>query len=88
MASKASPQLTDSAADVLHSFATSIRHPAWFSTGKGGHGALVLGPEHAGFCVREGWSRRRVREYVFEHARIEADALIAAGVHLEHGAQQ
>ena len=37
--------------------------------------------------IREGWSRRRVREYVFEHARIEADALMAAGVHLEHGAQ-
>src|SRR4051812_25122302 len=80
-------QLTDSAADVLRSFAASIRHPAWFSTGKGGHGALVLGPEHAGFCVAEGWSRQRVREYVCEQARIAPTELETAGVQLEQGAQ-
>ena len=80
-------QLTDSAADVLRSFAASIRHPAWFSTGKGGHGALVLGPEHAGFCVAEGWSRQRVRDYVCEQARIDPAELVAAGVQLEQGAQ-
>lgn len=80
-------QLTDSAADVLRSFATSIRDPAWFCTGKGGHGVLVLGPEHAGFCIAEGWSQSRVREYVYEHARIAADELVAAGTHLETGAQ-
>ena len=33
-----------SAEDVLRSFARSITHPTWFSTGKGGHGVLVLGP--------------------------------------------
>lgn len=80
-------QLTDSAADILRSFAASIRHPAWFSTGKGGHGALVLGPEHARFCAGQGWTRAQVREYVFEHARIAADELQAAGVRLEQGAQ-
>ena len=52
-------QLTDSAHDVLRSFATSIRHPTWFSTGKGGHGALLLGPEHAGFCIAEGMTQAR-----------------------------
>ena len=50
-------QLTDSAEDVLRSFGRSIGHPTWFSTGKGGHGALVLGPEHARFCVDAGLSR-------------------------------
>jgi hypothetical protein len=80
-------QLTDSAADVLRSFATSIRHPAWFSTGKGGHGALVLGPEHAGFCIAEGWSQARVREYVYEHARVSPEELLAAGTQIEHNAQ-
>src|SRR3954451_9601869 len=80
-------QLTDSAADVLRSFASSIRHPAWFCTGKGGHGALVLGPEHAGFCIREGWTQQAVRDYVYEHARIRADDLVAAGTQLESGAQ-
>ncbi len=80
-------QLTDSASDVLRSFATSIRHPTWFSTGKGGHGVLVLGPEHAGFCVRAGWSQADVREYVFEHARISATELVESGVHIEENAQ-
>jgi hypothetical protein len=80
-------QLTDSAADVLRSFAASIRHPAWFATGKGGHGALLLGPEHAGFCIREGWTQAQVREYVFEHARVSAEELVASGVQLERGAQ-
>src|SRR4051794_25428556 len=69
-------QLTDSAADVLRSFAASIRQPAWFRTGKGGHGVLVLGPEHAGFCVAEGWTQADVRSYVYEHARISADELV------------
>ena len=80
-------QLTDSPDDVLRSFAASIRHPAWFCTGKGGHGVLVLGPEHAGFCAGAGWSQSRVREYVYEHARISAEELVAAGTHLETGAQ-
>src|SRR3954447_9042539 len=80
-------QLTDSAHDVLRWFAHSIRLPTWFATGKGGHGALVLGPEHAGFCVREGWTQREVREYVYEHARIDAAELAASGTHIERGAQ-
>src|SRR3954451_12712964 len=80
-------QLTDAAAEVLRSFATSIRHPTWFSTGKGGHGALLLGPEHAGFCIAEGWTQQRVREYVYEHARVDAAELVASGVRLEVNAQ-
>lgn len=80
-------QLTDSAPDVLRSFATSIRHPAWFATGKGGHGVLVLGPEHAGFCIAEGWTRAQVRDYVHEHARVDAAELVAAGTQLEANAQ-
>jgi hypothetical protein len=80
-------QLTDNAADILRSFAGAIRHPAWFCTGKGGHGVLALGPEHAGFCIREGWSQADVRQYVYEHARISAEELVAAGTHLETGAQ-
>ena len=47
-------QLTDSADDVLRSFGRSIGHPTWFSTGKGGHGALVLGPEHTSSASTRG----------------------------------
>ena len=80
-------QLTDSAHEVLRSFATSIRHPTWFSTGKGGHGALLLGPEHAGFCVAEGMTQADVRTYVYEQARVRPEELVAAGVQIEENAQ-
>ncbi len=78
-------QLTDSADDILRSFGRSVRHPTWFSTGKGGHGVLVLGPEHAKFCA--GLSREEVRRRVYDAARIPADELTAGGVHLERNAQ-
>lgn len=80
-------QLTQSADDVLRSFAASIRHPTWMSTGKGGHGALVLGPEHAGFCIAAGMSQADVRELVCAHSRIRPEDLVATGVHLEENAQ-
>jgi hypothetical protein len=80
-------QLTNDADDILRSFGRSIAHPTWFATGKGGHGALVLGPEHARFCVAAGMTREEVRERVYAAARVPADELVAAGVHLEQGAQ-
>ena len=73
-------QLTDSAARrpaLVRDARSAI--PTWFSTGKGGHGALVLGPEHAGFCIAEGWTQADVREYVYEQARIAADELRRGG---------
>ena len=80
-------QLTHSAEDVLRSFARSITHPTWFSTGKGGHGALVLGPEHAGFCIAEGWTQDRVCEFVYREARISPEELLSTGVRLEENSQ-
>ena len=80
-------QLTSSAEEVLRSFARSITHPTWFSTGKGGHGVLVLGPEHAGFCVSQGWTQERVCEFVYRESRIAPAELLAAGVGIEDNAQ-
>ena len=80
-------QLTSSAEAVLRSFARSITHPTWFSTGKGGHGVLVLGPEHAGFCVSQGWTQERVCEFVYRESRIAPAELLAAGVGIEENAQ-
>jgi hypothetical protein len=80
-------QLTDDAHDVLRSFARSITHPTWFATGKGGHGALLLGPEHTRFCLDAGLTQREVREYVYEHARISARELEATGTQIERNAQ-
>lgn len=80
-------QLTQDPDEVLRSFAGSIRHPAWFSTGKGGHGVLVLGPEHAGFCIDGGMTQAEVSQRVYEAARIDAAALQAEGVGLESESQ-
>jgi hypothetical protein len=35
----------------------------------GGHPVLSLGPEHAATIARDGFSKRQVKEFVFEHAR-------------------
>jgi hypothetical protein len=34
-----------------------------------GHPLLSLGPEHAATIARDGYSKRQVKEFVFEHAR-------------------
>jgi len=35
----------------------------------GGHPVLSLGPEHAATIARDGFSKRQVKEFLFEHAR-------------------
>jgi hypothetical protein len=35
----------------------------------GGHPLLSLGPEHAATIARDGFSKRQVKEFLFEHAR-------------------
>jgi hypothetical protein len=35
----------------------------------GGHPVLALGPEHAATIARDGFSKRQVKEFVYEHAR-------------------
>ena len=78
-------QLTNSAEKVLRTVASAIRNPAGFSTGKAGQGVVVLGPEHAGFCVEDGWSQAEVREFLFRESRIAPAALLAEGVQIEKG---
>jgi hypothetical protein len=79
-------QLTSSAEHILRTVASAIRSPAWFVAGKGGQGAVVLGPEHAGFCIREGWTQAQVREFLCLESRISPDELVASGVQIERGA--
>jgi hypothetical protein len=35
----------------------------------GGHPLLSLGPEHAATIARDGFTKRQVKEFLFEHAR-------------------
>lgn len=78
-------QMTQRAEEVLRTCASVVKSPGWFATGKRGQGALVLGPEHTGFCIADGWTQRDVREFVHRESRITPDELAAAGMPLEHG---
>lgn len=80
-------QLNGTAEGVLKTVAAALRTPETFAVGKGGQALVVLGPEHAGFCVDEGWTQAEVREYVSRESRIAPSELEAAGVLLETGSQ-
>ena len=79
---------TTTIADALARIrAAALRTPETFAVGKGGQALVVLGPEHAGFCIAQGWSQDDVSEFLARESRITPDELEAAGVHLETGAQ-
>jgi hypothetical protein len=78
-------QLTRSAEALLRTVASAIRSPATFSTGKAGQGLVILGPEHARFCVEQGWTQESVREFLYRESRVTPDELLANGVHSARG---
>jgi len=66
------------AADVLRALGNNTWFIAW-------HGQkelmLVLGPEHAASVADSGWSRRRVREYLFSAVARRRDELALGGMY-------
>jgi hypothetical protein len=80
-------QLNGTAEGVLRTVAAALRTPETFAVGKGGQALVVLGPEHAGFCVGEGWTQAQVRDFIARESRITPEELEAAGVLIESGAQ-
>jgi hypothetical protein len=80
-------QLNSDAEGILRTFAASLKSPWTFQTGKGGQALVILGPEHAGFCIEQGWTQQRVREFLCEESRVSPAELNAAGVLIEVGAQ-
>ena len=73
-------QLNGDAEGILRTFATAMKTPFTFSTGKGGQGIMILGPEHAGFCIEQGWTQAAVREFLCQESRISPEELLAVGV--------
>lgn len=51
---------------ILDTVANAMANYGCISTGQS---VVVLSPEHAEIVARTGWSKARVREYLFEHAR-------------------
>jgi hypothetical protein len=78
-------QLTQDADAVLRTFASVMRTPSQFISGKAGQGVVLIGPEHAGFCLEAGMSQADVREFLFRESRITPAELLAAGVETERG---
>lgn len=76
-------QLNGDAEGILRTFAAAMKSPSTFSTGKGGQALMILGPEHAGFCIEQGWTQAQVREFLCRESRISPEELEAAGVLLE-----
>jgi hypothetical protein len=70
---------------VLRSVASMMKAPASFCAGKGAQGLVMLGPEHAWFCIEAGWTQQQVRDFLFRESMISVDELEAAGVSLEPG---
>ena len=77
-------QLNGDAEGILRTFATAMKTPFTFSTGKGGQGIMILGPEHAGFCIDQGWTQAAVREFLCQESRISPEELMAVGVLIEN----
>ncbi len=77
--------LNPDAEGILRTFASAMRSPAWFSTGKGAQGSVVLGWEHRRAIVQAGWSRAEVQRYLMDATRIRPDELNEWGVLLEEG---
>lgn len=43
----------------------------------------IFGPEHAGFCVEQGWTQRAVREFLYRESKVTPEQLLAAGVRID-----
>ena len=54
-----------------------------------GQSVVVLSPEHAGIIANDGWSKQRVQEFLFEHARRSVADMQEAGKYMtrEHERQ-
>jgi hypothetical protein len=77
--------LEGSGEGILRTLAAAIASPAQFSVGKGTQGVVVLGPEHAGALLADGWTRRAVREHLAAATRVTPQQLHDAGVPLAEG---
>lgn len=74
---------TNSAERVLRTLASDMRSAAHFYDGDGRQGAVVLGPEHAGFCIAEGWTQDEVREFLVRETRLSAGELFRGGIDVD-----
>jgi hypothetical protein len=59
-----------SAEGVLHSIAAAMIAPGSNNALRGGEPLVVFAPEHADLIARDGWTKKDVRAYLYEHSRI------------------
>ena len=75
--------MSNSPERVLRTIASDIRSPAAFYRGAGSQGVIVLGPEHAGFCIGAGWTQAETLEFLVKESGVSVDELRRGGVHVE-----
>lgn len=73
-----------SALDVCRIIASSIMSPGSsnFRFRTGSDLLVVFGPEHASFVARDGWTKKDVQEYLFEHSQVPFELITQT--HIEH----
>lgn len=74
--------LNPDAEGILRTFAAAMRDPGTFIVGKGGQAVVVLGYEHRRAIIGQGWSRRDVQEFLWEHSHVRPEHLTDNGVPL------
>lgn len=79
--------LSEDAEGVLRTFASAMRVAATYSTGKGGQGVVVMGPEHALAVRQAGWTQEQAQEFLCRESRVRPEELVDWGVPLEVGNQ-
>ena len=72
------------ALDVCRIIASSIMSPGSsnFRFRTGSDLLVVIGPEHASFIARDGWTKKDVQEYLFEHSQVPFELITQT--HIEH----
>jgi hypothetical protein len=64
----------DRAAEILSNLAMAMSAPGINDYLYGGEPLVVLCPEHARILAAEGWSKQKIKEYLFEHTKLPGRA--------------
>jgi hypothetical protein len=70
--------VSNSAAELMRSLAAGVAASGTNNMTHGGEALLVMGPEHAAIVAGSGWTLADIRNFLFDHARIDMTRLAPA----------
>lgn len=68
---------------IMRTFANSMANMGSANMYRGGELLVVLGPEHAADIARDGWTKKDVKSYLFEYARLPFSVARRGGMYSE-----